>query len=250
MKSPNIQAVAYTGFLPWIRRISVIVAMAGACVPAMAATFSVNPVRIVLSGARPNAALQITNYGDEAVTIQAHIVTWAEMQANEEPSDAVLLNPPIFTIPARSSQFIRLGLRQANRSQEERAFRLVLDELPRPAPAGFSGLRTLVRMRIPIFSEPMVAPRLKLSWEASRMPSGGMRILVLNTGNTHIQMLALKVADNQEASFSSNAMTYLLPGESHEWLVDDARFAASEQVRVQARTDAGGVDETVALKRH
>src|SRR5207302_10639047 len=101
------------------------------CAPAQAGTFSVNPVRLVLSSSHPNAALQITNYGDEAVTIQAHVVSWAESSQNEFRVDEVLLNPPIFTVAAHSSQFIRLGLRHANRTQDEQAYRLVLDEVPR-----------------------------------------------------------------------------------------------------------------------
>jgi len=60
-----------------LSRIAYLLLPAIACgVSVYAGSFSVNPVRIELTAARPNALVQIANLSDEPTIIQVHVVSW------------------------------------------------------------------------------------------------------------------------------------------------------------------------------
>jgi fimbrial chaperone protein len=215
---------------------------------AHAGSFAVTPVRIELSPARPYSVVQITNQGGEAVLIQAHVERWEAGDGSEQRSDEVLLNPPFRTIAPGQSQFIRLGLRTVNQSGKEQAYRLVLEEVPRPVAAEFSGLRTVLRVRIPVFSKPASPVAAQLNWEAWPT-STGVRVVAWNRGNAHIQVRRLVLIDKTGKQFIVASPSYVMPDQSGEWAVNEEHFLLATELRLMADTDAGGINEVLPLKQ-
>ena len=214
-------------------------------------TFTVTPVRIQVSASRPNAILQVANRDDEPVTLQVHVVAWSFDGQKDVlvDSDEVMLNPPIAVIGAHQTQAIRMGLRKLNDGVQERSYRLILEEVPRPAKPGFVGVRTIVKISIPIFASPKNAIAPKLSWQAVKTSDLRVKLIATNQGSAHIQIKSMDVTgpDSPEAYLKGLQPTYLLPRQQREWVIDDERARAALRIKVAAVTDAGALHETIDI---
>lgn len=217
-----------------------------------AGTFSVNPVRIELFTNHTNAILQVSNDEDDEVTFQIRVLTWSTDGKKDvlEDTSEILVNPPIAMVAPHQKQFIRVGLRHPKEEIQEKAYRIIVEEVPRPPKAGFSGVQTLLRISIPVFIAPRTNAPPKLNWEA--MPAEGDRwkLVAVNHGNAHVQIRTLDIANDGPAASHVDFTTpaYLLPNQQHEWLIDPAKLRFVGRVRVTANTDAGSLYEMVDTK--
>jgi fimbrial chaperone protein len=230
-----------------------VVAWFGMLLPATlwCGSFTFNPVRIQVSSSRPNAILQVTNHGDDPVTLQAHIVTWSLEGQNDvyADSDDVVLNPPIATVGPHQTQFLRLGLRRQVEGSAERTYRLIVEEVPPPPTPDFRGVHTLLKVSIPIFANPKTATAPRIEWKAVKTDDSRLRLIALNHGSAHVQIRSLQVtsADSPDDYLKAATATYLLPSQQREWLIDDKRALTNRQIKVFAVTDAGVLHEMVEV---
>ncbi|MEQ1885435.1 MAG: fimbria/pilus periplasmic chaperone [Bryobacteraceae bacterium] len=211
-----------------------------------AGSYAVKPVRIELSSRQLRTTFQVENLGDEPVTVQAHVVAWnanggEEIQAE---NDEILLNPPIFSVLPGHQQYIRLGMRKPRPDTSESTFRLILEEVP-PAPKpGVNGLRTLLRISVPIFFKPKVsAPHLV--WSAKHGAGDGMVLSVSNSGNAHVQIRRFSVTDVASGAVSQvqGSASYVLQQGKKEWTIHNSELANATKIVVQAQTDNGDIHE-------
>ncbi len=223
-----------------LSRIAYLLLPAIACgVSVYAGSFSVNPVRIELTAARPNALVQIANLSDEPTTIQVHVVSWRSDNNNESvylPTDDVLVNPPIFTIDPRQKQFMRLGLRRPASAPAEASYRLIVEEVPKPPASGFVGLQTVLRISIPIFLKPATPVSPKLAWRVD-----------YTNRNAHIQITGLELTPvgANRTPIKTSVLDYLLPNQARTWIIESARISGPVQIRLTAHTDAGNIYEVL-----
>ena len=107
--------------------------LAGATV-VNATDLGVSPVRVTLSDKQKMGTLTVRNNGAEPVPMQLEVLNWSQEEGNDvfTPTRELIVNPPIFTIPAGGSQLIRVGLRRAPDAQRELTYRIFLQELPPP----------------------------------------------------------------------------------------------------------------------
>ncbi len=216
----------------------------------VAASFTVAPVRVEFSRQHLHTTLQVTNNGDEAVTVQLHPVLW-ELKGNQEAeqdTDDLIFNPPVFSILPHQTQAIRIGLRQYTVTEAEQTYRLILEEVP-PAPgAGTQGLRTVLRISIPMFVKPGGPAAAKLSWTLGHS-ADGMMLSVENHGNAHIQIkrLSLSSPDGTNPIVVQSGSAYVLPGGRKEWIVKDAPVPGQGGFLMQAITDGNSVTEILTL---
>ena len=217
-----------------------------------AGSYTVKPVRIELSTRQLRLTMQIQNLDDEPTTIQAHIVAWSAQGAEEilSDSDDILLNPPIFTVASGHTQFLRLGLRHALADLQEGTYRLILEEVPPPIKAGFNGLRTVLKVSIPIFVKPRV-PAPQLAWTLERTSDQELRLSVVNRGNTHVQVrkFAITASGGAEPGFTEDTATYVLRNARKEWVIHNPRLAAAGHLLLQGLTDSGDLREDLVPSR-
>ena len=219
--------------------VGLLVLFAGACVHASSLT--VSPTRIPLSGKHRAVTVRLLNLGNEPLTVQAHVVAWtlSENRDAYRDSDDVLLNPPIVTLEPQKPQLIRLGLRRPYLEGGEIAYRLIVEEVP-PAPKpGVMGLRTILRITIPIFVAPPGGERKQLDLNAERMP-GGMKITATNNGNAHVQIRRLDLSPeaSSDAPARQKVLDYLLPGQTRAWIFEEAQIRAAQKLALTVVTDA------------
>lgn len=194
-------------------------------IDAWAGSFQVGPVTATLSANHKVAALTVRNIGTDATIIQLQAMAWSQSGGKDvfAKQNDILATPPIFTIPAGGSQVIRVGSRHAPDSQHERAYRLFLREVP-PAPQpGFQGLRMVLKISLPVFVKPSMAIAPALHWHAIWLDAGHVKLTANNTGTAHARLshFVLSGEGGKRLSMSSN-IVYILPDNSHEWVVDAA----------------------------
>lgn len=215
--------------------------------PAWASTFQVDPVTVSLSADKPVAALTVRNVGADPTVIQVQVMSWSQADGTDTytPASDILATPPIFTLPVNGSQVLRVGFRKPPDARHERAYRVFLQEIPPPLKPGFRGLRVSLRISLPVFVEPPTAIAPQLHWQA--IPDGNRRltIRVSNDGLAHAKLsrFHLSVADTGKALPMPQQPVYLLPGATHEWVIQ-APGAAGEKLHLTAQRATGDIVST------
>lgn len=224
--------------------------------PAFAGSIAVNPIRVNLSATQTTSPLVVRNTGAEPSVVQLQIVSWSQQDGKDvlEPSRDLLATPPIFTVPAGGSQTVRVGLRQRSNIQTEGSYRLILQEVPPPPKPEFRGLQVALRLSVPIFIAPAVAPTTSMTWQANVTSTPDaptdLTIAAVNTGTAHVQVLGLKLFSGgvELPSASPPESAYVLPGQGRQWRLRLTSLpAAGSSVRIEARTDAGDLQANVVV---
>ena len=75
-----------------------------------AANLGVSPVRVTLSESQKTGAITVLNKSTEPVSIQLEVLSWSQEEGKDvlTPTREILATPPIFTIPAGTSQLLSL----------------------------------------------------------------------------------------------------------------------------------------------
>jgi len=221
-------------------------------VPAFAGNFDVKPMRLALSAKQPVASLELRNEGTEPGVMQLQVMGWTQADGNDvyvETSE-VLANPPILTVPPGSSRVVRVGLRRAPDPQHELTYRLYLQEvLPPATPDAPQGLRMSLRVGVPVFVAALAKDKLEFKWRTVATSDGAIKLSLANTGNEHIKIkdLELSSLDGAHSTGVRTVATYVLSGQSREWLLKmDAPPAAGAPMRLKAHID-GSAELTVDL---
>ncbi len=202
-----------------------------ALTPAQAQTggIQVAPVMMVLRGDDNIASLRLRNGRDRAVAFEIDVYTWRQENGEDvlTPTQDLLVAPGVFEVEAQSEQVIRLGV-VAPRADAERAYRLIMRELPARRQGG-SVLGFALEMSLPVFVAPEGA-QASLRTRVAQSDQG--RVLrVSNDGAAHIQLSAVEDMDSGRL----DAPRYLLPGSSAEIPLP----LAARTIRIRA-ADANG----------
>ena len=228
--------------------------LAGATV-VNAANLGVNPVRVTLSDKQKMGTLTVRNDGAEPVPMQLEVLNWSQEEGNDvfTPTRELIVNPPIFTIPASGSQLIRVGLRGAPDAQRELTYRIIMQELPPPPDPDFNGTKMLMRVSLPVFVLPKVAAKPVLRWQAVRTSDGALKISLTNDGNAHIQItnFSLSKPGSAQPWITQNSSDYVLIGQSFDWILPASTDYSIPQsgttIQLFAETDAGHIEAEVLV---
>jgi len=225
------------------------------------------PLNLVIREPERAAALWLENVGHETVGLQVRVLAWDQSQGVDRygPQTDVVGTPPFARIEPGRRQLIRLTLAKPPAGAGERAYRVLVDELPIPAgdPQGESppraALRFLMRYSLPLFVYPRGEPEAKraaatgriapttdgLSWHVTARD--GRRFLhVRNTGPVHARLSQVRVHDESGRSHvvADGLLGYVLPGAEMQWPLP-AGVVLTERDELQATL--GGSDEPTII---
>ncbi len=206
---------------------------------ALATELGVSPVTLQFDRLRNRGTVQVLNLGAEPVTVQADAVAWRREAGRDidEPTQDLLLNPPIFTIPPGQSQVVRVGLRRPVDEERETLYRLVLRELP-PAPGTgpqvSAQVRVLMALRLPVYVAP-ASIRRDARWTALHTADGQVVAEIHNQGNVHLRLAHLRLlgADTAAPLAERHGGAVLLPGEKLRVVLDVPNAATPRTLEVQ-----------------
>jgi fimbrial chaperone protein len=209
--------------------------------PALAGSLQVDPIRLEINAGRRTATLRVRNQEQSPVAIRAYALTWTQVDGEDryEETSAVIVSPPIFTIPGGGTQLIRVGLR--NPTGDARAYRLMVEEVPQASPGG--GVQVALRLNLPLFVSIPQGEATALSWAASRGADGRWTVEAANRGRAWVRVEPEVAKSATGVDFASGTnLGVVLPGSSRRWVVgtepavhDRARFTSIQ--RTAARAD-------------
>ena len=185
--------------------------------PAAAGTLQVNPVLVQVDAGRRTATVTVRNEEAASVTIRAYPLAWRQEAGEDryEESAAVIVSPPIFTIPAGGTQLVRVGLRRPG--SEPQAYRLIVEEIPEAHPGG--GIQVALRLNLPFYASIEPGRPETLRWSARRSGSG-WEVEAVNGGAGFVRVdpdmarAATGIEFSDEIAFGT-----VLPGATRRWQV-------------------------------
>ena len=92
---------------------------------------AISPVVVEMNSPRRAVAVSVNNSGDRPITLQSDVMLWKQVEGLDryEPSDALLVVPPIVEIQPGTSQVFRLIQRTPVLSSVEQTYRLILEDI-------------------------------------------------------------------------------------------------------------------------
>lgn len=215
--------------------------MLGATHAALAGSFTISPVRVDLSAAHPIATLTLHNQDGERVLVQARATQWSQAGGTDQFADTreVLITPPVFELSGHAEQIVRVALRREPDPARELSYRIFLEEVPQPRPAGATGVGVALRLSIPAFVAAAHPARPDLVWQAQRLPDARVRIDAMNRGDAHVQIAGLELRI-ESSPVRVEGMRYLLPGSRASWLAPvPATAPLGQSLEIHGFSDQG-----------
>lgn len=153
---------------------------------ATAATFTVDPTRIFLSGRTGSVLLTLRNESTETLQFQLSVFAWAQSPTGEmqlEPTEDIVFFPTLLTLKPMETRRVRVGS-ATPQDVREKTYRIFVEELPPSSPVG-NGVRVLTKMGIPIFVRP-VKEVATATLSDVRQQEGALRFTLTNAGTVHV----------------------------------------------------------------
>jgi fimbrial chaperone protein len=184
---------------------------------ALAAEFTVTPVRIFMTPRDRAVAVTVTNDGNEEIVMQADLYTWRQKPDGTDElklTEDLALSPPILKVPPRSRQVVRLARLTPPPAGEEVTYRLIVREVPeaRPQKEGEVGLQLALAFSLPVFITPPGAKR-QLSCGVQRAAADTVKAWCENNGHAYAQARGFElVSTSGEKLAARDTGGYILPG--------------------------------------
>jgi fimbrial chaperone protein len=122
-----------------------------------AAGLQVSPTTLELPAGETSSSVWLSNTSDTVLHAQVRIMGWEQRDGHEElaPSRALTASPPLVEVAPGERQLVRIVRLDKNVQPTERAFRLLIDELPHgPDQPVAQGLNFLLQYSLPVFLIP------------------------------------------------------------------------------------------------
>jgi fimbrial chaperone protein len=210
------------------------------------AGFTVSPVRIDMPVDGRPETVRLHNTGAGTTLISVVAVEWAEDVDAAPRTSEVLAVPPVFELGPGERQVIRLALRRPLDGPGERAWRLLITEVPQEVQPGTVGFA--MRFNLPVFATPPGAEAAPL-WRVRAAAGGEAELVLENAGRAHYRLgpFALAAGGPTAPLLESGQAGYLLAGERRVWPL--GRPLAELPEALEVRLERDGRPEVVAVAR-
>jgi fimbrial chaperone protein len=214
---------------------------------------TISPVLVEMSPDRRITSVTISNSADHPVSFQTQTLAWSQSDGADvyADSDELIVVPPIAEIGAGESQIFRVTFR-ATPAPQERAYRLIFEDVTEIVSAAHSAGETRIDIRInhslPVFitarGKARAQPRLGSCANLGPAPRPASRCVRLdNDGNHYLQIKSLTVAGTDWRK-ALNSGARVLAGAWRQWTFDVPPHAVGD-LQVQADTSGGVVTFTL-----
>jgi fimbrial chaperone protein len=227
---------------------------------AWAARLRISPIGLHLTATERAGAITIVNTDERPVNLQLRIYAWSELEDGQEQLDRttdLIVSPPAITVPAGASYTIRIARPVIMPVNGERAYRLLIDELPQPDDPRTvgQGIKMVLRNSLPIFITDAKA-MAELKW-AVWQDEAGVHAQAQNQGKRHAKIanLMLHTASGNPLSFGGGLNGYVLGGATRTFTAPrvagraGAPLRDGESVDLVAQNDALDVKATIIVGR-
>lgn len=225
---------------------ALIVAAVLTAAPARRGSLEVGPIRMQMFGPERTATLTVRNAATTPVSVQIRTVDWTQPEGSDlyAPSSVLMVSPPLVTLDAGETQIVRVVVEGMTEARTERAFRLILDELPSASDALPAGVTTTLRILVPVFVTPSTESRADLVWSATQ-GDGQLTLTAANQGSTRERLINLQLSAGGRP-IGDPLDGYVLAGGRRIWTVDTGSAPVSA-VTVSAEGEYGTVQADVPV---
>jgi fimbrial chaperone protein len=210
---------------------------------AAAGEIKVSTVRIDLSDKQASTSITVTNTNSEKSIVQLRAMLWTQKDGQDatEPTEDLIVNPPIGEIQPGGRQLVRIGYRGKLQTNAERSYRLVVEEVPPRDRELKQAIETYLKISVPIFVAPLSKPEGRLSAMLSH--SGGAGTVILhNDGTVHIRLVSYGVTSRGTPPANAHhGLFYVLPGASITLPLDPRELTLTAPAELDVSADDGHV---------
>ncbi len=207
---------------------------------AEAGTLKVSPIKVFLPTDGKSEVIRVRNPDNTPALVQVQAVEWSKAEDLDEAERAeeILAVPPIFEMAPDSEQVIRLVHRDPAGTVIEKAYRLLITEVPEEVDPG--GIAFAVRLNMPLFVTPQGAVP-DPEWRFQVTPSGEGELILANRGSAHlmIKSLELRARGRSKPIFQTDQFAYALAGTEQRWSLGYDQQALPGSLEVLSETNLG-----------
>lgn len=231
-----------------IRRLLVLGSLAMIAPMACAGSLLIWPIHPIIESGQPATALWLENRGSEPTVIQLRIFAWQQRDGENQyqQQDAIIGSPPILEIAPGQRQLVRLMRQVPIPPGEEKAWRVILDEISSsdtPQASGGesrAGLNLQMRYSLPLFGYGEGRAAIggdetsahALSWRVTE--EEGQRFLeVKNRGERHVRLTEVAITQaGHRTTIAQGLLGYVLADSYRRWPLEMAAVGGELTARV------------------
>jgi fimbrial chaperone protein len=204
------------------------------------------PVHVQMTGDERAASLSVRNLDTQPSILQLRALDWSQIDGEERftPTKNLLMSPPMATLRPGQTQVIRIIVDGPSSPAAERAFRLVIDQIPDARANPDAKARTAIRVQIPVFVSPSGSDRPQLGWEARRA-GAGLVVTAVNAGSAHDHVVDMRVMAGG-APLGEPLEGYVLGGARRSWTIA-AVPAEVRSVHIRGEGDYGQIETEIPI---
>lgn len=233
----------------WVLLCSAFVAFA---TKAEASSFTVNPIKVVLSDKEQSALLTLQNQSPEELRFKILMQEWKQSPQGEmqlADTKDIVVYPGLLSLPPNGERKLRVGA-TVPASSAEKSYRVFVEELPPLRSAkepSKSEVKVLTKMGVPIFLRP-AAVKAAGAVDGLSLAKGSLSFTLKNSGNIHFLVQSVKVKAVDAAGTSTFEKSpegwYVLAGGTRIWQLDIPKDACakSKKLTVEIQTTEGRFD--------
>lgn len=209
-------------------------ALAAGTVTLAYAGVAISPVVVEMNSPRRAVAVSVNNSGDRPITLQSDVMLWKQVEGLDryEPSDALLVVPPIVEIQPGTSQVFRLIQRTPVLSSVEQTYRLILEDITEnQVKDGQAAISFRLTHNLPVMIAPAGKVRNAIRWKScapantpvavvkpGANPTVEACVRLLNAGNRRVKVQTLTLAgDGWQQELHLKDGINMLAGAEREW---------------------------------
>lgn len=209
-----------------------------------AQSLEISPVLVDLDAAAPSVVVTVKNVGKGPMRYQIKGMRWNEDRSGKptlEAADDLAIFPPLFQLAPGASRKVRVGA-TVPATASERAWRLMIEELPDAVAAPGQKVTIRTRFAVPAFLAPLEKKaRTDLSLAVEK---AGLSLVVANRGTTRVKPLTTTVSlfaqDGAPIATLDVAPWYVLAGSERAWPVKVTAEQCGAVRRVKVVAEVGG----------
>jgi fimbrial chaperone protein len=203
---------------------------------AHASAFTVNPIKITLSGKDQSALLSLQSQSTEELRFKIVVQEWSQSPQGEmqlKDTKDIVIFPRLLTLAAKEERKLRVGT-TVSAGATEKTYRVFVEELPAlraPQTATRSEVKVLTKIGVPIFIRP-AKPVVSGTVEGVALVKGKLNFTIKNTGNVYflVQSVRVKAVSAAGATTFEKSVEgwYLLAGGTRVWELDFPKDACAK----------------------
>lgn len=234
-----------------MRNAAIGMALAGLAVGTVdAASLQVAPVLLDLPAPGNTATITLRNTDVESITAQVRVFRWIQRDGAErlEPTDDVVASPPVVQLRSRQDYTVRVVRLAGSSAGGEAAFRLIVDELPKPSQAPGT-VALVMRHVVPVFFTDRAASPASVTWSASQH-GRNLTINAANRGDRRVRLAAVTVRDESGKVVATNRglLGYSLGRSAMQWVLPAQSMSkSSTRLTISGITEAGPFNATLPM---